>query len=453
MRNEELRIRNSLHSVPCAALNYPSSFILHPSSFILHPSSFILHPSSFILHPSSFIPHLVGLAYIHRMKIIEVERKRERLDFIRVAVDLYRGEKHWIRPLDQDIDAVFDPKKNKTFAYGACSRWILKQGDRLVGRVAAFVNDKTKDKDNAQPTGGVGFFECINDQKAADLLFDTAKDWLAKRGMQAMDGPINFGNRDKWWGLLVDGFELAPNYQCNYHLPYYQSLFETYGFQVYFKQFTFIRNTFDPFHPRIVEKSRKLHQDAHYHFEHLKMNRLEKYTEDFRRVYNMAWGAHSGVAEMSREESQTIMRQMKPIIDEKIIWFAYYKGEPVAFYLNLPEVNQIFKYVNGKLNVVGKLTFLWHKWWKTNKKMLGVVFGVAPAHQGKGLDGALVMATAQMVQKDYRRYPILEMNWIGDFNRRMILVVKQVGGRIGKTHHTYRYLFDRSQPFERMPIK
>ena len=170
-------------------------------------------------------------------------------------------------------------------------------------------------------------------------------------------------------------------------------------------------------------------------------------------VYNRAWANHDGVAEMTTEQSKSIMKQMKPIIDEKIIWFAYYKGDPVAFYLNLPEVNQIFKHVNGKLDLIGKIKFVWHKWRKTNKKMLGLVFGVAPEHQGKGLDGALVMATAQMVQKDYKRYPKLEMNWIGDFNRKMIIVVKQVGGEIGKTHHTYRKLFDETKPFERMPFK
>lgn len=388
------------------------------------------------------------------MNLIEVSTQKHVNEFIMLPVRLYKNKKNWIRPLDKDIEAVFDLKKNKTFKNGTCIRWILQDAqNHTIGRIAAFVNKKTANKDNDQPTGGVGFFECTDDQEAANLLFETSKQWLSENGMEAMDGPINFGDRDKWWGLLIDGFEIEPNYQCNYHFPYYQQLFENYGFQVYFKQFTFIRNTFDPFHPRIMEKSEKLNNDPDYAFEHMKLKQLKKYANDFRIVYNKAWANHDGVAEMSEEQADAIMKQMKPIIDEKIIWFAYYKGDPVAFYINLPEVNQIFKHVNGKLDLIGKLKFVWHKWRKTNKKMLGLVFGVAPEHQGKGLDGALVMATAQMVQKDYRRYPILEMNWIGDFNRKMILVVKQVGGEIGKTHHTYRYLFDREKPFERMKIK
>ncbi len=388
------------------------------------------------------------------MKLIAVSNAQHERQFIALPVALYKNEPNWIRPLDKDINAVFDKEKNKTFKHGEIARWLLEDDKgQIIGRIAAFVNQKTAEKDNKQPTGGCGFFECINDQAAANLLFDQARDWLKERGMEAMDGPINFGDRDRWWGCLVDGYEIEPNYQCNYNFPYYHELFEGYGFEVYFKQFTFIRNTFDPFHPRIMQKADILNKDPDYHFEHLRLKNLPKYTEDFRLVYNKAWANHDGVPEMSEEQSKAIMKSMKPIIDEKIIWFAYYKGDPVAFYINLPEVNQIFKHVNGKLDWVGKLKFVWHKWRKTNKKMLGLVFGVAPEHQGKGLDGALVMATAQMVQKDYKRYPKLEMNWIGDFNRKMILVVKQVGGEIGKTHHTYRYLFDRSVEFERMPIK
>ncbi|MDA0193878.1 MAG: hypothetical protein O2887_02985 [Bacteroidetes bacterium] len=387
------------------------------------------------------------------MEIIEVSDKTHRKLFIQMAVPLYKNEPNWIRPLDKDIEAFFDPEINKTFNNGECTRWILQDDGLTIGRVAAFVNEKTANKDNVQPTGGLGLFECINDQKAADLLFDTCKAWLQERGMEAMDGPINFGERDRWWGLLVDGFEKEPNYQCNYNFPYYQQLFENYGFQVYFQGFTFIRNTFDPFHQRVMEKAEVLNRDKDYHFEHLKKKLLVKYGEDFRTVYNKAWANREGVPQMSSEQASSIMKKMKPIIDEKIIWFAYYKGEPVAFYINLPEVNQIFKYVNGKLDWIGKLKFLYHKLRKTNKKMMGLVFGVAPEHQGKGLDGALVMATAQMVQKDYRRYPILEMNWVQDTNRKMIVVVKQIGAEIGKVHNTYRMLFDETKEFKRLPLK
>jgi hypothetical protein len=142
---------------------------------------------------------------------------------------------------------------------------------------------------------------------------------------------------------------------------------------------------------------------------------------------------------------------MKPIMDEKLLYFGFYKGEPVSFFLSLPEINQIFKYVNGKLDWIGKLKFIWHTLMRTNKKAFGILFGVVPEHQGKGLDGAMIINARDVLQPN-ARYEHYEMNWIGDFNPKMILVVEQVGGEMSKRHATYRKLFDEAKPFKRSPI-
>jgi len=385
------------------------------------------------------------------MQIIEVKDKKTAREFILLPVRLYKNVSAWIRPLDKDIEAVFKAKKNKAFRNGRCIRWILQREGKTIGRVAAFINDKTTKKGNDQPTGGMGFFECINDKKAAFTLFNQCKKWLQEQGMEAMDGPINFGERDMWWGLLIEGFDLEPNYRCNYHPPYYQELFEAYGFMIYFKQFTFGLDVFARFSDKIYEKAKKVFQDPDYHFEHLRISNIEKYIEDFRTIYNKAWARH-GVPKLSSLQAKALMMQIKPILDEKIIWYGYYKDEPIAIYMNIPEINQIFKYVNGKLDLIGKIKFLYHRWRKSCKKMLGLVYGIIPEFQGKGVDGALIVATAKMVQDEYPRYPRLEMNWIGDFNPKMIRVAQQLESHVVKTQATYRKLFDESKPFKRMKI-
>ncbi|MCK5103453.1 MAG: hypothetical protein KAR17_11590 [Cyclobacteriaceae bacterium] len=387
------------------------------------------------------------------MKLIEVKDKQSEKDFLMFPVQLYKNEKHWIRPLDKDINNVFDKDKNKYYRKGELIRWILKDDSgKIIGRVAAFINKKTVNKDNDQPTGGMGFFECINDKKAAFILFDACRDWLKDNGTEAMDGPINFGDRDKWWGLLVKGFEIDPNYNCNYQFPYYRALFEEYGFKTYFEQITFARKIMDPINPRLQEKAERIFQNPKYSFRHMKLKEIDAYTVFFMDIYNAAWASHKGVPQLSLQMAKHLMKQMKPIIDEKIMWFGFYEEKPIAFYIMLPEVNQIFKYVNGKMDLIGKLKFAWHQWRKTNKKMFGVVFGIVPDHQGKGVEGAIIETVRRRVQGDYRRYEDFEMNWIGDFNVRMIHVVEQVGGDRAKIHKTYRYLFDRTKPFKRMPI-
>lgn len=386
------------------------------------------------------------------MQLIEVKDKKTQKEFLKLPLKLYKNEANWIRPLDKDIEAVFDPKENHYFEHGTCIRWILQnnQGE-TIGRVAAFIDEKTIMEDNLQPTGGMGFFECIEDKEAAFILFDVCKKWLEERGMEAMDGPINFGERNKWWGLLVDGFH-EPSYCIPYSFKYYQKFFEEYGFKDYFQQYTYLRKIADPVkHPGVVKRYERLMKNPGYHFENFKLKEGEKYMEDFRIVFNEAWADYVG-SEMTKDESLAVLKQLKPIIDERLIIFAYYENRPIAFFVMIPEINQIFKYVNGRLDLVGKLKFLYHKKRGALKKVLGLVFGVVPDFQGRGLEAGLAIEFSKIAWTKNFPYTDLELNWIGDFNPRMSKVAEMIGFDVYKTHITYRKLFNETQTFQRAPM-
>jgi len=189
------------------------------------------------------IPNFAALIespyYYPVMQLTEVTSKALEKEFLLMPLKIYKTDPNYIRPLDKDITNVFDPQKNKAFRFGTCKRWLLADDDgEYIGRIAAFVNRRYRNKGDEQKTGGIGFFDCIDNQEAADMLFDVSKSWLMQNGMEAMDGPINFGERDKWWGLLVEGFD-PPIYQMNYNAPYYQKLFEDYGFKTFFNQLCF----------------------------------------------------------------------------------------------------------------------------------------------------------------------------------------------------------------------
>lgn len=383
------------------------------------------------------------------MQIIPVTDKITAKEFLKVPLMIYKNDPNWIRPLDEDIEKVFDPKKNKFFRHGEVIRWILKEDDILLGRVSAFINTKTSNSFE-QPTGGMGFFECVNDITAAFLLFDTCKFWLMERKIQAMDGPVNFGEKDRWWGLLVDGFT-EPTYCVNYNPSYYKHLFESYGFKTYYEQYTYYREVCAPLSEKYEEKAKRIAADPNFRFEHLQINKLDKYIEDFRNIYNAAWVTHHNFKPMQSVQAQALINSLKPVMDEKIIWFAYYKDQPAGFFIMLPELNQIFKHVNGKLDWLGKLIFLWFKWTKRCKKIFALVFGIIPEHQGKGLEGAMINAVAKKIQPAHR-YNDLEITWIGDFNPKMIHLLESIGSRKIKTHITYRKLFDSTAVFRRAPV-
>ncbi len=247
------------------------------------------------------------------------------------------------------------------------------------------------------PVGCIGFFECTNDQSAANLMLDTAKKWLEDEGMQAMDGPVNFGERDRWWGMVTKGFS-EPLYCMNYNPPYYVTLFEQYGFKVFYDQICFTAKPKEPFEKKVWERHDILAADPQFSSAHLKKNDLEKYAKDFAAVYNKAWAGHGGLKELSYEQVLIMFKKMKPVMDEKIINFAYYNKDPIALFVNLPDLNQWFKYLNGKFGLVQKLKFLVLKQFKKNKKFTGLVFGVVPEWHGKGVDAYLIGETGKYVQ-------------------------------------------------------
>lgn len=385
------------------------------------------------------------------MKLAEVSDKKTAKEFLDVNVLINKNDPNYIRPLDKDIDEVFDPNKNKAFRHGETIRWILKNEDgRLIGRIAAFANKKYKNKGDDVPVGGIGFFDCINDQAAADMLFDVAKHWLMQRGMQAMDGPINFGERDRWWGLLVEGFE-PPVYCLNYNPPYYKELFENYGFKNFFNQHCYALRVMERVQEKFYTRHATIAADPDFAACHIQKSKLEKFAKDFTLVYNKAWAKHGGMKELSLQVVIKLFKTMKPIMDEKVCWFVYYKNEPIAIWVNLPDLNQWFKYLDGKFDLLHKLKFLWIKKTKKCKKFTGLVFGIVPEFQGKGVDAYMIMEGAKVIQGQHL-YDDYEMQWIGEFNPKMINVAESLGTYRSRLLTTYRYLFDRTKEFKRHPI-
>ena len=385
-------------------------------------------------------------------QLTEVTTDAQARDFLQVNVEVNRSNPNYIRPLDKDVNDVFDPKKNKAFRFGEATRWVLKDGDgKLVGRIAAFTNKKYKNKSDDVPVGGIGFFDCINDQAAADMLLDVAKHWLLQRGMQAMDGPINFGERDRWWGLEVEGFQ-PPLYCMNFNLPYYKELLERYGFRPFYNQICFGMHLKVPLTQKIHDRAAPYQADPAFRARTIEKSKLEKYAADFATVYNAAWAGHGGLKELKTEQVVLMFKKMKPVLDERLVWFVYHHDQPAAIFVNLPDLNQWFKYLDGKFDLLHKLKFLWVKKTKACNKCTGLVFGIIPEFQGKGLDAFLIAEAGKVIQHiEYQEY---EMQWIGDFNPKMINVAKNIADNtyVSRRLSTYRYLFDRTKEFRPHPV-
>ncbi|MEN9685333.1 MAG: hypothetical protein RLZZ28_1119 [Bacteroidota bacterium] len=385
------------------------------------------------------------------MELILVNNRSDEKRFNEVNALLNRSNPVYIRPLDNEVNDVFNEHKNKHFKYGETRRWIaLDDSGNLIGRIAAFTNSKYINKGTDFKTGGMGFFDSVNDQSVANALFDVAKEWLLSKGMEAMDGPINFGDRDKWWGLMVEGFASEPMYGMSFNPSYYENLFTVYGFENYYNQYYYSMNVDDPLPARFPERHAKFKAKPGYEAKHVRLNELEKYAGDFATVYNAAWAQHGEAKEITKEQVIKLFQKMKPIMDERTVWFAYYKEDPIAMFINIPDLNQYFKHFDGKFGWLEKLRLVWMKLRGVNKRLTGLAFGVVPKYQALGIDSFMIYECALLLQGKgwYTQY---EMGWAGDWNPKMINIYRSLGGVQSRRMVTFRYLFNRERTFERHP--
>ena len=388
--------------------------------------------------------------------LIAVKSRADEKIWLHVDRTIYKGNSNWVCPLDEDISKVFDPVHNEKLSHGEAIRWIAVDTatGKAVGRIAAFYDANATDE-YEQPTGGCGFFECIDNQQVANLLFDACRNWLANKGMEAMDGPINFGSRDNWWGLLVDGYQYPPLYGNQYHLPYYKALFENYGFQNYFNQNSYIWRVYEDHLSDIaLAKAERVAATEGYYIEDVRNTDLNVAAQHLRKIYNQAWALFTGVKPMTEQQAQKIVDTLRPIIDPNIIFFAYYNDEPIGFFVMVPDLNCIIGKFKGKFGIINKLRLLWElKVKRSADRIFGIIFGITPQYQGKGIESFMMRYILEnYIRSDRNHYKTVEFAWIGDFNPVMNKMIQNyVCATRHKMHTTYRYLFDRTREFTRCP--
>ena len=375
------------------------------------------------------------------MQVIEATQKKLFDNFLNFPKELYKHDPYWISYSVVDIKNLFDPHKNHFFKHGCCNTWILVDGSgKTLGRIAAFINQEKLSQGHL-PVGGIGFFECINDSECAHLLFNVAKEWLQKNGMQAMDGPINMGENLNYWGLLVDGFK-SPSLGMNYNFPYYEKLFDSYGFVKLYDQYTNLLDATIPIPERFAKIADRVMKNPKYTFKHIDKTHFDQFAKDFQEIYNDAWIDFENFTPIEMDTIMETFMQMKPILDEKIIWYAYCKEEPIACVVCLPDVNQILKKLDSHFDWFNKVKFVWYKNTAIIDRLRIILMGCKKKFQNHGIESALIRCLQREVLPR-KQIKDVELAWVGDFNNKMMAIHEATGAKKDKVHRTYRYSFDR----------
>jgi GNAT superfamily N-acetyltransferase len=379
------------------------------------------------------------------MEIIEVLKERDWRLFHQVADRVYRADENYISPLKSEVRAVFHKKKNKAYNHGNAACFVLLNDQQPIGRIAAFV-DHERNKTNDFPVGGIGFFECINDVRAANLLFAKAEEYLAQWKIKAIDGPINFGERDRFWGLLVEG-EFPPLYQENYHPKYYQQFFEGQGYQPYEQILTFhaqMANVPIERFAKIAEKVRK-----RYGMQTQSMNKgsnIPRFAKDFAEVYNKAFQINPYFKPLTGNQIARMFRTMKSIADLRMVFITYTPEKPVAFAAFIPDINPFLRKMKGRLTWYKIPGLIWQI--RRSKKHLlkGIAFGIDPEYQRRGAIAALI----DYIYNDHTRgrYSDFYLATIRGHNSVMVNSISNLGVKVERVHLAYRKMLDKSLPLE-----
>ena len=371
------------------------------------------------------------------LRVVEVTDPLTEKMFLDVPASVYAEDASWVPPVKSEIENIFNPFANPYFTHGAANRWILvDQAGVVSGRIAAFVNfRKIMEPDNW--VGGIGFFECAGDKSDAFLLFDAATNWLAEHfRVTAVEGPVNFGENDKYWGLLINGFG-SPSYGMNYNHPVYQNFFEEYGFQIHYRQLT---NSFDlgkPLPERFRRIADRVMSNDRYRFKKYRQQEASHFVQDFVTIYNQAWSSFSNFQPMEASTVQTSLEEMQLIMDEDFIWFAYAGDKPAGCLLAVPDANEILKHCGDISGLWGKLKFLFYKHRLKFSRVRVVLMGIVPEFQHRGLESALIMKAVEAGKKK-GNYRHVELSWVGDFNTKMLAIHHAMGAVEEKQHATFR---------------
>ncbi len=364
------------------------------------------------------------------------------------ARQLYRDDPNWIAPLDMEVENIFTPGKNRQLDDGEAIRWVLvDERGKYAGRVAAFINHGTN-RGSALPAGGIGFFECIDDQEAANVLFDVAVEWLKQRGAVVIDAGINFGENFSYWGVLIEGFT-KQGYGMPYNKCYYQKLYEAWGFRDYFQQFSYHMDPWKPLPERMLRFADFLGSRPGYSFRHFVKSEKKKFIQDLVDIFNTTWDDYmEDYHPLSAADIEKIIEGAGMLIEEEFIWFAYKDERPIGMVVAFPDVNQLLVHFNGKLNFLKILKLLWLKRRHAITRNRVLLAGVIPEYQNSGVIAPLFYEMLKLVRKR-PWFTEIELSWVGDYNPRMRKVYEQIGAVQAKRHITYRFITDPAIPFER----
>ncbi|MDR9417762.1 hypothetical protein [Gracilimonas sp.] len=379
-------------------------------------------------------------------QVQKIKTKKQIEAFHRLPERLYKDNAWYRPPFRFEVENVFDPKKNERFEKGGeCERFLVSFKDHVVGRFALFT-DPEKDERYDPKLGGIGFIEMENRTGIAETIVDFAKQWHQKRGYAGFRGPINFGENDNFWGILIDGFNNHNVYGMLYHHTYYEDLMESTSPEKFDDLYMYQLQMDQPLPERLVKITDRLKSRENVEVRPIDKKNLYRDGELIRQVYNRAFSdqiieeREEEFIGISEQTIQQMIKKLKPVLMPETSPIVFVDGEPASFLVSVPDLHEISAKTNGKL-----------KWWQLPKmvgfkkraeKFRPLAFGTDPKYRGRGLEALVFIEGAQWTRKHYPNLKVLEGGFVSEKNWIMRRSLEAFGCEIAKTYRVYKWMVD-----------
>ena len=372
--------------------------------------------------------------------ISPVETKADRKRFVDFAWVVYKDDPAWIPPLKDEVHGLLDPKKNPWFGHGRAALFLALRDGKVVGRISAQVDDLVQEH-MSKGLGQWGMFEAL-DAAAAAALIAKAEEWLRGQGMIRAMGPISISIWDEP-GLLIKGFGQSPMVMMGHHLPTYAAWIEAAGYAKAKDLLTYELDITAP-----PEGVMKRLIDAGDKNPRINIRNVDKsnFAHDSRIILNLlndAWSANWGFVPLTEAEIAYVSKKLKPVIYEDLVRIAELDGEPVAFMMTLPDINELIRDLNGELFPFGFVKLLWRLRNPRTKRVRVPLMGVARKLHGSRLAGQLAFMLIEHIrQACVGKYGAThgEFGWVLEDNQGMMSIAELPGAEI---NHVYR-IYDKT---------
>ena len=365
--------------------------------------------------------------------IKKVESQSDLNTFIKCQWNFYKNDPYWVPPLLMERKTLLNKKKNPFFNNAEADFFIAESNGEIVGRIAAIKNEIHL-KHHNDNSGFFGFFECVNDQEVANVLFDTAKNWLREKGLTRMLGPANPSSNDEY-GMLLTGFKDTPRILMTYNPKYYLDLCSDYGMTKAKDLYAYKLENHKVMASEKLKRVQQLARDRYkLKISQLNMKNFAKELEKVKYVYNKAWAPNWGFIPMTDEQIDAMAKDLKPLVEPSLVLFGEIDDKLVGFALVMLDYNYIFKQMNGKLFPFNFLKLYTKK--KEIKWARIITLGIVPEHQKKGLDAVFyweIVNRAHAIGID-----LGEASWILEDNEMMNRGAVMMGGDAYKTYRIWQ---------------